>query len=1106
MEAGPFGPSSRGGQVVGSVSTGPSPTPAQRTAGLAMPTHPPLPPQESPGPAPAAHWGVLVLLTALAYFVAGKAALLLGIPPAYASPLYPAAGLALASVLVYGPRMALGVALGAFCVNATLSFNRGNFAFAALAVPAVIAAAAGLQAWVGAALVKRFVRQPLVLSDPLDIAYFFGLGALVACLTAASISTATLWLAGTVPAGRAAITWLTWWAGDSFGVLIAAPIALTLIGQPRREWIARRYAVGLTLTLVTALLAAGIAVVVRWDDDRLRAAFERDASSLGNALSAQLQEPLHALAALHGVFIASEDVTRDEMRRAARSWMVSGRLQALGWSERVRRDDLARFEARLHAEGRPEFHVFDRKAPDGTPGTSTGDMVVLNYIEPERGNAGAVGVNVMSIPPTRAAIEATAANGLPSATAGFHLTQQSANDDAVGVVIYQAVYQGNPDTVHARQQALRGVVSVVLKMNAIAGGLLDAYPRYLAMCLIDTDPAATQRRLAGPPGCELQRTGLAQVRPLEFAGRHWQLRVQADIDSVPGATGANAWLFSLIGLLAVALLGALLLTVTGRARRIEAAVRARTEELVAEVQERQQVEAAMRESDLRFRTILNNVPIGVLYSDLNGQIKQTNARFCELTGYSEAEVLAMHSSDYTHPDDLAQDAELAAQLIAGEVPMARQHTRYVTRDGSILWVQTTASLLRDEQGEPRRVLCVVEDITEHLRLQEAERARDLAEAANQAKSEFLSRMSHELRTPLNAMLGFAQLLELDTRQPLTPSQQPWVAQIQQAGWHLLEMINDVLDLSRIESGNLRLQTEPLDLPELLTASVAMVAADAKARGITITTDLASGSAAVLADATRVKQILTNLLSNAVKYNHDGGRIHVASRVRQPDAVEIAVTDTGIGMTEQQLEALFQPFNRLGRERSGLQGTGIGLVISQRLADLMGGALQARSSEGEGSSFILALPLVIDPDTVRSDLDQLAPELPQYHRRLVHYVEDNETNVEVMRGILAQRPQVEMAVSVTGLDGLAAIRLRRPDLILLDMHLPDISGLELLRHLKADPETTTIPVVVVSADALVKETEEAMAAGATRYLTKPVSVAELLSVVDALLDDVETHFG
>jgi CheY-like chemotaxis protein/nitrogen-specific signal transduction histidine kinase len=421
-------------------------------------------------------------------------------------------------------------------------------------------------------------------------------------------------------------------------------------------------------------------------------------------------------------------------------------------------------------------------------------------------------------------------------------------------------------------------------------------------------------------------------------------------------------------------------------------------------------------------------------------------------------------------------------------------------------VRATVSLLRFADGKPRSIVGVVEDITEHLRLEEAERAREAAEASNRAKSEFLSRMSHELRTPLNAMLGFAQLLELDPRQPLSAEQQPWVSQIQQAGWHLLEMINDVLDLSRIESGNLRLQTETLNLPELLDSTTVMLEADARARGIRITQEFGPGTSTVLGDATRVKQIITNLLSNAVKYNADGGRVHIGCRLLANDLVEIAVTDTGMGMTPGQLGELFQPFNRLGRERSVQQGTGIGLVISQRLAELMGGSLRARSVAGQGSSFMLTLPCSDDPDTVRSDLDALAPLPAEYHRRLVHYVEDNETNVEVMRGILAQRPQVEMQVSITGLDGLAAIRTRRPDLILLDMHLPDISGMELLRHLKSDEHTSGIPVVVVSADALAQQIDAAFAAGATHYLTKPVSVSELLAVLDDQLERMETQFS
>jgi PAS domain S-box-containing protein len=1054
------------------------------------------------------HWALSLALTWAAYLLAGLLALQLAIPPSYASPLYPSAGIALACVLVYGWRVVPGVVLGAFCVNLTLSAQRGNLEFSALGLPALIALGAALQAWLGAVLVRRFARHPDTLAEPRDIAVLFGLGALAACTLGASIATTGLIVTGTVPAAEALITWFTWWVGDSLGALIAAPVMLTLIGRPRSDWAPRRFTVGLTLALLTTMMALAIAQVARWDDERVENAFARDTTNLTSTVAAQLQEPLRALEALHGVFIASNDVDRDEMRRASIAWLASGTLQAMGWYERVPRSQLAAYEARVRSEdGLPQYRVFDRNDTGGAAAPAGDEVFAMRYIEPVAGNAAALGVNALSIPAARNAIELAIRSDRPAATAGFRLTQQDGGGDATGVVIYQAIYRGNPTTAQERVEAVMGIVFVTLRLDKQLEVLGGQFPHYLGLCIVDTDALSPRRRLAGPTGCETAAPGMLHVRALAFAGRQWDLRAYAPRSAVPEARITNAWLFSLVGLLGAAMLGALLLTVTGRTRRIEAAVRERTAALEAEVHERERAQAALRDSEQRFRNILNTVPIGVIYTDLRGNVKQTNPRFCELTGYSEEELQAMTAAQYTHPDDFAEDVDLSARLVQGEIPMYRRHKRYLTKDGRTVWVQSTVTLLRDEAGQPRRIVGVVEDITEHLRLQDAEKARDLAEAANRAKSEFLSRMSHELRTPLNAMLGFAQLLELDRRQPLSADQRPWVGQIQQAGWHLLEMINDVLDLSRIESGNLKLLLEPISLPDLLAATVSMVSADAQRREIRVTTELADGSGVLIGDATRVKQILTNLLSNAVKYNTDGGRVHVATRLRDPDLVEIAVTDTGIGMTPQQMAELFQPFNRLGRERSSSQeGTGIGLVISQRLAELMGGSLRARSIAGEGSSFILTLPRALESDTVPSDLDALATPEPGYHRRHVFYVEDNETNVEVMRGILAQRPQVQLDVSFTGLDGLAAIRKRQPDLVLLDMHLPDISGQALLVQLKDDDATAHIPVVVVSADATAQQIEAALTAGAKRYLTKPVSVAELLGVVDEELERSTTRFG
>ena len=1055
---------------------------------------------------PSTHWTLALTGTALAYGLVGWMALWLAIPPGYASPLFPSAGIALACVLTFGSRVLPGVALGAFTVNALLAVDRGMLDLTGtVLLPAVIAAGAVIQAALGAALVRRFASQPLTLSEPRDIAIFFGFGALAACLGSASIGTAALHFLAHQPADSLWFTWCVWASGDTVGVLIAGPMVLTLIGQPRSEWAARRLTVGLSLAVATALMAMGVKQVGKWVDARVVSAFERDAFNASSNLMAQLEFPLHALEALRGIYIGSDDVTPAELHRATSAWLTPGsQLQAMGWTEFMSRADVPAFEARVRAVDYPDYRVFDRLDSGFRPQADE-TLAVIRIIEPLQGNRAALGVNTRSVAEARAAIDRAVRTDTPAATAGFRVTQDNGGDQPA-VVIYHALYKGTPTTVSERLTAARGMVFVTVRMDAALAAFRSGLPHYLDVCIVDTDPVSTRRRLAGLPGCETRSSDLIHVRPMAFAGRQWDLRISSARSDLPDARERNALLFSLVGLLATAMLGALLLTVTGRTRRIEAAVKDRTAALQREIAERERTEADLRESEQRFRNILNNVPIGVVYTDLRGNVKQINPRFCELTGYRAEELVSMNVAALTHPDDRLQDFELSGQLVRGEIPMYRRQGRYLTRDNRMVWVQSVVTLLRDIHGAPHRIVGVVEDITEHLRLAEAERAREIAEAANLAKSEFLSRMSHELRTPLNAMLGFAQLLELDQNHPLPAAQRPWVAQIQGAGWHLLDMINDVLDLSRIESGTLNLQPDKLDLRDIIAAVLPLVEQDVQRRGLVVTQNVPDDMARVIGDTTRVKQILINLLSNAVKYNSDGGRIHISTRSSHRDNIELIVTDTGLGMTPSQLAQLFQPFNRLGRERSSLEGTGIGLVISQRLAELMGGALRARSTAGEGSSFILSLPRAEQPDSVVAELDDAKSTSSEYHQRSVHYVEDNETNVEVMRGILSRRPQVRFDVSITGLDGLAAIRAHRPDLILLDMHLPDIDGMELLRHLKADSSTADIPVVVVSADALASQIEAALQAGAHQYLTKPVSVSQLLSVVDSLLDDAETRYG
>ena len=1046
----------------------------------------------------------IALGTALAYAAVGAAALALAGPPALASPLYPSAGIALAAALVYGRVALLGVLLGALLVNGGLAVARGQSGIDLLQVPVLIAAGAALQAGVGAALVRRFVSQPLVLNAPRDIALAGLLGALVACTVSPSIATLALVAVGVVPVSGAMANWLIWWSGDALGVLIAAPLALTFIGQPAADWRPRRRTLALPLLLALALSSAALLEANRLKRDRQQAIFERYADRLATEVESRLSGASHALQALHGAALVHGSLDRDGLREASRWWLAQPiHLQATGYSERVSADRVPAYEATVRADGRPTYRVFDRDG--GVDRQRHGEVLAVRHIEPEAANAGAVGVNSLSVPAARNAIAATRLSGLPAATEAFRLSQSTA--DETGVVLYQALYDGQPGSEAARAAQFKGTVFVTLRTERALADLLPRDQGLMRWCVHDQRAEVARSRWGGPLGCESRVTPdghLSQQRMIEWGGRTLVFAVQADPAALPGEQRETTWLLALLAMAAAALLGALLLTVTGHSRRTELAVSAGTQRLRSQVAERQQTEAALRESSERLRSILDNVPLGVMFLDPQGHLIECNRRFCEMTGRGLPELLGHSVASLVHEDDAAAIRRLRRDLMQGKGAGLIDSIRLRGAESHGITVRVSASAMRDPGGEMIRMVGVVEDITEHLRLEASERALHRAEAANRAKSDFLSRMSHELRTPLNAMIGFSQLLGLDRNPALAPHQREWTQQIQRAGWHLLEMINETLDLARIEAGSVPLNMAPLDVAPMVAACRAMLTGAAAQRGVTITEALGTEAVTMMGDATRVKQVLTNLLSNAIKYNRDGGTVHISSRLDDTGLLEIAVSDTGLGMSDTQMASLFQPYNRLGRENSPIEGTGIGLVIAQRLSELMGGRLTASSREDVGSVFTLALPAAEQVERPPQRYTETSPA--PYQQRHVHYVEDNETNIEVMRGVLAQRTQVMLRTSMLGLDGLSAIRRDRPDLILLDMHLPDISGLELLRHLKQDADVADIPVIVVSADATTGHMEQALTLGALHYVTKPLDVAAFLLLVDDALEAVDTRWG
>ncbi len=436
---------------------------------------------------------------------------------------------------------------------------------------------------------------------------------------------------------------------------------------------------------------------------------------------------------------------------------------------------------------------------------------------------------------------------------------------------------------------------------------------------------------------------------------------------------------------------------------------------------------------------------------------------------------------------------LAALSKAAEAVAAGDYTRRLHVSG------------RDEVGRLAHAFNVmtaeIEESHARLEARVAERTAELAAArveadsANRAKSEFLSLMSHDLRTPLNAILGFAQLLE---GEPLTPAQADHVSHILVGGRHLLALISDVLDITRIESGQLGLSVEPVAAREFVLGAVDLVRPLAQQRGITLHVDDVFEGVAVKADGQRFNQILLNLLSNAVKYNRTGGAVSVSGLRVENGCYRITVTDTGIGLSDAQRARLFRPFERLGAEQTAVEGTGLGLALSRALADAMGGSLGVSSASGRGSTFWVDLPeadaMPEAPAAGARDLPYIAPT----RGGLVLYVEDNLSNVRLLQRILERRPGVELLHAGTGADGIALARDRRPDLVLLDVHLPDTSGQHVLRAMAADPRSRDIPKVMVTADATPGLARRLEAEGALASLTKPLNVAEVLRLVDRLL--------
>jgi PAS domain S-box-containing protein len=523
--------------------------------------------------------------------------------------------------------------------------------------------------------------------------------------------------------------------------------------------------------------------------------------------------------------------------------------------------------------------------------------------------------------------------------------------------------------------------------------------------------------------------------------------------------------------------------------------------------EQEKLDQRLRDQQFYTRSLIESNIDALMTTDPSGIITDVNKQMGALTGCTRDELIgAPFKSYFTDPER----AEAAIKLVLREKKVTNYELTACARDGKTTVVSFNATTFYDRERTLQGVFAAARDVTERKRFEqtlqetnaELEGAKAAAEKSSLAKSDFLSSMSHELRSPLNAILGFAQLMQSESPRP-TPCQKESIDQILQAGWYLLELINEILDLAAIESGRLSLSLEPVSLVEAMLECQAMIEPQAQKAGISMAFPPLDMPCFVRADRIRMKQVLINLLSNAIKYNCDQGTVEVKCSEGAPGRVRISVMDTGAGMAPDKLAQLFQSFNRLGREGSAEEGTGIGLVVTKRLVELMGGVIGVESTVGVGTTFWVELISAAAPRLAVDGTEPTkVPELPQVpggaRRRTLLYVEDNVANLKLVEQLIARRPDMRLLSAQDGSLGIALARASHPEVILMDINLPDMSGIEALKILREDPVTARIPVIALSANAVRRDIENGLEAGFFRYLTKPLKVDEFMDTLDVAL--------
>ncbi|MBS1196776.1 MAG: hypothetical protein H6R18_561 [Proteobacteria bacterium] len=1050
------------------------------------------------------------LFAALAYFVLGQLGLALAIPPGYASPVFPAAGLALAVLLCHGHRILPGIWVGSLTINLLLAWKQGNLSWASVAVAAGLACGAMLQAWVARWLVE--CKQPgeswKRLETEREILRFLFLGGPLACLVSASVGVGTLYLFGVIGSSELAFSWWSWWGGDTLGVLVFAPLCLALLLRAHRLWQERMRSIIMPMLVMIALVTGAFVGASHWERQRLTEEIAGHGENLAHRLQARFFAHQEALSSLRRLVEVMPEMDFRQFDYFTQITLKDNPdMFALSYNHFVTSENRQAYEKSVAGKSPfKDFRITERDANRQLiSARNRPEYVAVTFIAPLEGNRPAIGFDIYSEPIRRDAIDKARRSGQPTVTAPIRLVQE--NQSRIGLLVLHPAYKQSDDgDRRVSTVELAGFSVGVIKVDEMTQiATRKRLPAGLVLHLEDAEAPPGQNLLyRSHPQLE---TGAAEhlwkVR-LTMADRDWEMKLFPTPEFLRQHRSWTAWFVGVVGLFLTVLLQVLLLAMTGRTALIQRKVDQQTAEIQAK---NAALQAAVKRQELLAAAIAQSNS-SVIITDAKGDIVFVNEAFVATTGYSREEAMGRNPRFLkSGQTPLAVYENLWQTILAKQDWRGELQNR--KKSGEIFWELVTISPVVDENGKIAHYIAIKENISERKR-QEAElqEAKERAEAASIAKGRFLATMSHEIRTPMNGIIGLSQLaLEKD----LGAEARSYLEKIHLSSQTLLGILNDILDYSKIESGRMSLVEMPFHLDDLLERVHSLFALSAEEKGLQLEIEAASEvPRALVGDVLRLQQILSNLIGNAIKFTEAGRvalRVSLFTLENGRARMRWAIEDSGIGMDAQVVKNLFQSFHQGDDSISRrFGGTGLGLVISRELLQLMGSDFEVDSQPGRGSIFRFELSLEVAADEVprvggqarrlcsaNALSDHLAAEGSRLSGKRILLAEDNAINQQVV-GEFLQLAGLQVEVAENGLQVLAMLEKSVFDAILMDVSMPQMDGLEATRRIRRKAAYQQLPIIALTAGVTAEERDKSLACGMNDIVAKPVDPEELLRVL------------